>query len=57
MDHFTYRDGIMYAEDVPIPEIATSVGTPFYLYSSAALLHQFKLFDAALASMDHQVFY
>ncbi len=57
MDHFTYRDGTMYAEDVSIPEIAKSVGTPFYLYSSAALLHHFKLFDAALASMDHQVFY
>ena len=57
MDYFTYRDGIMCAEDVPISKIAAEVGTPFYLYSSAALLHHFQLFDSALESMDHQVFY
>ena len=31
MDHFIYQNGTLYAEDVPIPEIAASVGTPFYV--------------------------
>ena len=31
MDHFLYRDGILHAEDVPLPEIAAAVGTPFYV--------------------------
>jgi diaminopimelate decarboxylase len=33
MDHFNYRNGHLFAEDVSVAEIALSVGTPFYLYS------------------------
>ncbi|MEM1233665.1 MAG: diaminopimelate decarboxylase [Pseudomonadota bacterium] len=49
MDHFLYRDGALHAEDVPIAEIAASVGTPFYAYSSATLLRHYNLFNDALA--------
>jgi len=55
MDHFLYRDGILYAEDVPLPAIATEVGTPFYVYSCATLTRHFQLFDEALAGLDHLV--
>ncbi|WP_120632388.1 diaminopimelate decarboxylase [Ruegeria sp. EL01] len=57
MDHFLYRDGALFAEDVPISEIAAAVGTPFYVYSSATLLRHFKLFDDALDGTDHLVCY
>lgn len=57
MDHFLYRDGALYAEDVPVAEIAAAVGTPFYVYSSATLLRHFRLFDEALEGMDHLVCY
>ena len=57
MDHFLYRDGALYAEDVPISEIAAAVGTPFYVYSTATLLRHYRLFDEALAGMDHLVCY
>ncbi|GAA6191727.1 diaminopimelate decarboxylase [Phaeobacter sp. NW0010-22] len=57
MDHFLYRDGALYAEDVPISEIAAAVGTPFYAYSTATLQRHFKLFDDALEGMDHLVCY
>ena len=55
MDHFLYRDGRLFAEDVPVAEIAAQVGTPFYLYSSATLLRHYRLFDAALTGMPHMV--
>lgn len=55
MDHFLYRDGILHAEDVPIPEIAAAVGTPFYVYSAATLARHFRLFQEALSGMDHLV--
>ena len=55
MDHFLYRDGALYAEDVPVAEIAAAVGTPFYVYSSATLLRHFRLFDEALDGMEHLV--
>ena len=57
MDHFLYRDGALYAEDVLLSEIAASVGTPFYVYSTATLERHFKLFDEALDGMDHLVCY
>ena len=57
MDYFNYRQGVLHAEDVPLPEIAASVGTPFYVYSAATLRRHFQVFDAALDGMDHLVCY
>lgn len=57
MDHFLYRNGILHAEDVPLPDIAAAVGTPFYVYSTATLERHFRLFDEALAGLDHLVCY
>ncbi|MCR9113792.1 MAG: diaminopimelate decarboxylase [Rhodobacteraceae bacterium] len=57
MDHFLYRDGALYAEDVPVAEIAARVGTPFYCYSTATLTRHFRLFDEALEGTDHLVCY
>ncbi|EPX85181.1 diaminopimelate decarboxylase [Rubellimicrobium thermophilum DSM 16684] len=55
MDHFLYRAGRLWAEDVPVGEIAETVGTPFYLYSSATLRRHLRLFAEALAWGPHLV--
>ncbi len=55
MDHFLYRNGTLHAEDVPVPDIAAAVGTPFYCYSAATLRRHFTLFDEALEGTDHLV--
>lgn len=55
MDHFLYRDGQLHAEDVPIRDIAATVGAPFYVYSTATLTRHFQLFDDALSFADHLV--
>ena len=57
MDHFLYRDGILHAEDVPIPDIAAEVGTPFYVYSRATLTRHYRLFQEALSGTDHLICY
>ena len=57
MDHFIYRDGALFAEDVPVAEIAAAVGTPFYCYSTATLTRHFRLFDEALVGTEHLVCY
>ena len=57
MDHFLYKNGVLHAEDVAIPDIVASVGAPFYVYSTATLSRHFQLFDDALAGMDHLVCY
>jgi diaminopimelate decarboxylase len=57
MDHFLYRNGILHAEDVPLPEIAAAVGTPFYVYSSATLTRHYQLFKDALDGVPNMVCY
>ncbi|HWK14853.1 MAG TPA: diaminopimelate decarboxylase [Rhizobiaceae bacterium] len=57
MNHFEYRDGVLFAEDVPVPEIARAVGTPFYVYSTATLTRHFKVFSEAFAGLDTLVCY
>ncbi|MEM9049812.1 MAG: diaminopimelate decarboxylase [Pseudomonadota bacterium] len=57
MDHFRYRDGVLYAEDVPLPDIAAAVGTPAYIYSTATLTRHLGLFHEALKGLPHLVCY
>lgn len=55
MDHFLYRQGILHAEDVAIPDIAAAVGTPFYVYSTATLERHYRLFTEALSPLPNLV--
>ena len=48
-DLFTYRDGELYAEEVPLARIAAAVGTPFYVYSAGSLTARYRRFAAAFA--------
>lgn len=57
MDHFTYRNGELYAEDVPVAEIAKRFGTPAYVYSRATLERHYRAYDDALEGRPHLVCY
>ncbi|MFD1745144.1 diaminopimelate decarboxylase [Rhizobium helianthi] len=57
MNHFQYIDGVLHAENVPIPEIAKAVGTPFYCYSTATLERHYKVFSKAFDDVDAMVCY
>ncbi|PZM09481.1 diaminopimelate decarboxylase [Rhizobium tubonense] len=57
MNHFQYRDGVLHAEDISIPEIAKAVGTPFYCYSTATLERHYRVFSEAFADVDAMVCY
>ena len=52
MHHFAYRDGMLHAEAVNLAELADSVGTPFYCYSTATVERHYKVFTAAFADVD-----
>ncbi len=55
MDHFLYKNGALHAEDVPLSDIATAGGTPFYVYSAATLTRHYLLFTEALSPLSHLV--
>jgi diaminopimelate decarboxylase len=57
MDHFEYRNGQLYAEDILVADIAASVGTPCYIYSRATLERHWRAFDRAFGAHPHLVCY
>lgn len=57
MDYFTRHDGELFAEEVPLQQIATQYGTPCYVYSRATLERHWNAFDQALTEHPHLVCY
>lgn len=57
MNHFEYRNGRLYAEDVELSRIAAEVGTPCYVYSRATLERHWHAFDEVFAGHDHLICY
>lgn len=55
MDHFNDRNGILYAEGVPLTEIAERFGTPCYVYSRATLERHWRAFDRAFRDHPHLI--
>lgn len=53
MNHFDLIDGVLHAEDVALPDIAASVGTPVYVYSRATLERHAQVFRDALSGLDN----
>lgn len=51
MDHFALKNGVVHAEDVPLPVIAEAVGTPVYVYSRATLERHARVFREGLADV------
>ena len=53
MHFFKYKKGELYAEEVPVREIATKYGTPVYIYSASTLVRHFKAYDEAFDGKHH----
>jgi diaminopimelate decarboxylase len=51
MDHFELKDGVLHCEAVPLPDIAASVGTPVYVYSTATMVRHAEALRAALSPL------
>jgi diaminopimelate decarboxylase len=47
MNHFEYRAGKLFAEDVDLTKLAEEAGTPLYVYSSATLERHYRVFANA----------
>ena len=55
MHDFQYRGDELYCEELPIREVAGTVGTPFYLYSLNTLESHFRAFQNAFSKIDHLI--
>ncbi len=56
-DFFPYVDGVMCADGVPLDRIAAAVGTPVYVYSTAALTAAYRAYADAFAGLDAGICY
>jgi diaminopimelate decarboxylase len=50
---FQYRAGELFAEDVPVKELAETYGTPLYIYSCNTLLRHFRAYVNAFNGYPH----
>ncbi len=57
MDFFEYQDGVLFAEDVSLVEVAKTFGTPTYVYSRATIERHWHAFDQALGKHPHLICY
>ena len=57
MDHFTYRDNQLFAENVAIDAIVKQHGSPCYIYSRATLERHWNAFNDAFGSQAHLICY
>ena len=54
---YSYRNGVLYAEQLPLDDIARRFGTPCYVYSRAAIAAAYGEFSRALSGRDALVCY
>jgi diaminopimelate decarboxylase len=57
MDHFNYKDNILFAEDVPVADIVRDHGTPCFIYSRATLERHFIAYQEALSGVPNLICY
>ena len=57
MNHFQYRRGVLFAEDVALADIAERVGTPTYVYSTATLTRHVRVMREAFGDAPHLLCY
>jgi diaminopimelate decarboxylase len=54
---YSYRDGVLHAEEVPLDELARRFGTPCYVYSRAAIESAYGEFARALGERKSLICY
>lgn len=55
--HFHFKDGELFAEDVPLSRLAAELGTPLYVYSRAALKSAWQAYAKAIEGRNVLVCY
>lgn len=58
LDYFNYKDdGQLWAEELPVAQLAEQYGTPLYVYSRATLERHWNAFDSSVGEQPHLVCY
>jgi diaminopimelate decarboxylase len=55
MHHFSYKNGELYCEQVPVRRIVEEFGTPIFIYSRGTLERHFKIFEEPFSNVPHLI--
>lgn len=56
-DFFTYRNNILFVEDVSVIDISKSINTPFYVYSTSSLKRRYNQLAESLKNINHSLYF
>ena len=56
-DFFTYKNKILFVEDVSVMDISKRINTPFYIYSSASLRRRYTQLSKSLKNINHSLYF
>lgn len=57
MEHFSYKDNNLLVEDASVASVAEKYGTPCFIYSKAALEHNYHAYEKAFEDHSHLICY
>ena len=56
-DFFTYKNKILFVEDVSVIDISKRINTPFYIYSTASLRRRYTKLSKSLKNINHSLYF
>ncbi len=56
-ENFRYKNNKLYCENIDLEELASFIGTPFYVYSKKSFVDRYKSFYQAFSDIEHKIFY
>jgi diaminopimelate decarboxylase len=56
-EEYSYRDELLFCEDISLSSIAAEFGTPAYVYSTQAIRRNYKAYERALTGIEHRICY
>jgi len=54
---FSFRQDVLFCEEVELSRVAAKVGTPAFVYSRAGILSRYRAYDEAFGAAPHQICY
>ena len=51
IEAFLYKDAVLHADEVPVPQIIESAGTPTYIYSASAIRTAYRRLEVAFSPL------
>ena len=55
MHDFDYQNGNLFCEGVDLNQLASTYGTPLYVYSENTIKDNFNRLSSALSDLDHRI--